>query len=229
MALLINTVYWALFISLSSYLLSKYLQKKTHLIIFNPLFFSTIITILFILFFRIDYSMYYEKANIFQYFLTPSTICLAVPLYEQIKPLKQNLLAIILGILSGVIACLLIILLLCMIFRFSHTMYITVLPKSITAAMAMGLSEELGGIPSLTVPICIMTGITGHIIAEFVCKIFKIDEPIARGLAIGAASHAMGTAKAMEMGKVEGAMSSLSIAVTGILTVIGVSVFSKLI
>ena len=162
------------------------------------------------------------------YLLTPTTVCLAVPLYEQLKPLKENLVAIILGIMSGVIACLFVILGFAFIFNFSETMYATILPKSITAAMAMGVSEELGGIPSLTVPIVIMTGITGNIIAELVCKIFRIKEPIAKGLAIGSASHAMGTAKAMEMGEIEGAMSSLSIAVAGVLTVIGTSVFSYL-
>lgn len=94
--------------------------------------------------------------------------------------------------------------------------------------MGMGVSEELGGIPSLTVPIIIMTGITGNIIAEFVCRVLKIKEPIAKGIAIGSASHAMGTAKAMEMGEIEGAMSSLSIAVAGLMTVIGATIFAKL-
>lgn len=226
MNFLTNTVYWAVLVSLASYLLGKFLQDKTRIVLFNPLLFSTVFTVLFLLVFHIDYNTYYEKADYLYYLLTPTTVCLAVPLYEQIKPLKQNWLAIILGILSGVIACLLSILGFGMIFNVSHTMYVTILPKSITAAMAMGVSEELGGISSLTVPIVIMTGITGNIIAELVCKIFRIKEPIARGLAIGSASHAMGTAKAIEMGEIEGAMSSLSIAIAGVLTVVGASIFS---
>lgn len=226
MNFLTDTVYWAVLMSLASYLLGKFLQDKTRFVLFNPLLFSTVFTVLFLLFFHIDYNTYYEKADYLYYLLTPTTVCLAVPLYEQIKPLKQNWLAIILGILSGVIACLLSILGFAVAFKFSHTMYVTILPKSITAAMAMGVSEELGGISSLTVPIVIMTGIIGNIIAEFVCKIFKIKEPIARGLAIGSASHAMGTAKAIEMGEIESAMSSLSIAVAGVLTVVGASIFS---
>lgn len=221
-----NNVYWAVLISLASYLLGKFLQNKTRITLFNPLLFSTVFTIFFLLVFHIDYNTYYEKADYLYYLLTPTTVCLAVPLYEQIKPLKQNLLAIILGILSGVISCLLTILGFAVIFNFSHTMYVTILPKSITAAMAMGVSEELGGISSLTVPIVIMTGITGNIIAELVCKFFRIKDPIACGLAIGSASHAMGTAKAIEMGKIEGAMSSLSIAVAGVITVVGASIFS---
>ncbi len=107
-------------------------------------------------------------------------------------------------------------------------MYLTLLPKSITAAIAMSLSQEIGGIPSLTVPIVIMTGITGHILSSIVCKTFKITEPIAKGVAIGSASHAMGTAKALEMGEVEGAMSSLSIAVAGIMTVLYSFIFIHL-
>lgn len=226
MVMLTNTVYWAVIVSLGSYLLGKFLQNKTHIILFNPLLVSTIFTVMFLLLFNIDYQVYYEKSDYLYYLLTPTTVCLAIPLYEQIRPLKENFIAIILGILSGVIACMFTILALACFFGLSHTMYVTILPKSITAAMAMGVSEELGGVPSLTVPIVIMTGITGNIIAELTCKIFHIKEPVAKGLAIGSASHAMGTAKAIEMGEVEGAMSSLSIAIAGVLNVICVSIFS---
>ena len=222
-----DTVYWGVLISIGSYMLGKYLQTKFRIILFNPLLFSTIFTVLFLMVFHIDYGTYYEKADYLYYLLTPTTVCLAVPLYEQVKALKDNMAAILLGIMSGVIAGLGSILALSVLFDFSHTMYVTILPKSITAAMAMGVSEELQGVPSLTVPIVIMTGITGHIVAEKVCKWFRITEPIAKGIAIGSASHAMGTAKAIEMGKIEGAMSSLAIAVAGVMTVIGTSVFSN--
>jgi predicted murein hydrolase (TIGR00659 family) len=227
MKFLTNTVYWGVLISIASYVLGKYLQDKFRIVVFNPLLFSTIVTVLFLLIFRIDYNAYYEKADYLYYLLTPTTVCLAIPLYEQLKPLKAHFAAIILGIFSGVLAGLTSILIFSIMFNFSHTLYVTILPKSITAAMAMGISEELGGIPSLTVPIVIMTGITGNIIAEKMCKLFLIKEPIAKGIAIGAASHAMGTAKAIEIGKVEGAMSSLAIAVTGIMTVIGASIFAN--
>lgn len=227
MSFLTDTVYWGVLISIASYMLGKYLQDKFRIVVFNPLLFSTIITVLFLLLFRIDYNAYYEKADYLYYLLTPTTVCLAIPLYEQLKPLKAHFDAIMLGILSGVIAGLISILMFSIVFNLSHMMYVTILPKSITAAMAMGVSEELGGIPSLTVPIVIMTGITGNIIAEKVCKLFRIKEPIAKGIAIGSASHAMGTAKAIEMGKVEGAMSSLAVAVTGIMTVIGASIFAN--
>lgn len=114
-----------------------------------------------------------------------------------------------------------------MLFRFTHEQYVTLLPKSITTAIGMGISEELGGNVTITVAVIIITGIFGSMLAEVVCKIFRINEPIAQGIAIGTASHAIGTSKAMEMGKVEGAMSSVAIVVSGLLTVIGASIFAN--
>ena len=140
--------------------------------------------------------------------------------------MKKNAKAIATGILSGVLSSLVSVLALAAAFGLSHEEYVTLLPKSITTAIGMGVSEELGGIVTITVAVIIVTGVLGNIIAELVCKIFRIHEPVAKGIAIGSASHAIGTAKAMEMGEVEGAMSSLSIAVSGLLTVIGASVFA---
>lgn len=140
--------------------------------------------------------------------------------------MKKNAKAIAAGILSGVLSSLVSVLALAAAFGLSHEEYVTLLPKSITTAIGMGVSEELGGIVTITVAVIIVTGVLGNIIAELVCKIFRIHEPVAKGIAIGSASHAIGTAKAMEMGEVEGAMSSLSIAVSGLLTVIGASVFA---
>ena len=117
-------------------------------------------------------------------------------------------------------------LVLCLIFHLEHDMFVTLLPKSITTAIGMGVSEELGGLVTITVAVIIVTGVIGNVIGEAVCKLFRIYEPIAKGLALGTSSHAIGTAKALEMGEVEGAMSSLAIAVAGLLTVIGASVFA---
>ena len=177
--------------------------------------------------FRIDYSTYYEGAKYLSYLLTPATICLAVPLYEQMELLKKNWKAIFGGIFAGVLTSLGIILAMALLFKFSHEEYVTFLPKSITTAIGMGVSEELGGYASITVAIIIITGVVGNICADTVCKLFKITDPVAKGIGIGTASHAIGTAKAMEMGDVEGAMSSLSIVVSGILTVIAASVFAQ--
>lgn len=181
----------------------------------------------FLILFRIDYNTYYEGAKYLSYLLTPATVCLAIPLYQQIQLLKKNMLAVLLGILSGVLASLSGTLFLAIVFGLSHKEYVTMLPKSITTAIGMAVSEEMGGIVTISIAAIILTGIVGNIIAEAVCKIFRIEEPIAKGVAIGSASHAIGTVKAMEMGEIEGAMSSLAIAVAGLITVVGASVFAQ--
>ena len=113
------------------------------------------------------------------------------------------------------------------LFGFTHEEYITFLPKYITTAIGIGVSEEMGGYTELTAAIIIITGVVGNVIAPFICKVGKITEPIAKGIAIGTSAHAVGTARALEMGETEGAMSSLSIGVAGILTVIGASIFAQ--
>ncbi len=134
---------------------------------------------------------------------------------------------IILGIVSGVIASLGGILIFSLLFRFNHTQYVTLLPKSITTGIGMGISQELGGVVTVTIASIVITGITGNMLAEMICKLFKIEEPVAKGVAIGTSSHALGTTKAMEMGEVEGAISGLSIVVAGLITVLGSILFSR--
>lgn len=163
------------------------------------------------------------------WFLTPATVCLAIPLYEQWQLLKKNYKAVIVGITSGVLTSLLTVFVLSLVMNLDHAQYVTLLPKSITTAIGMGLSEELGGYVTITVAVIVITGVLGNIFGEVICKLFRIEEPIAKGLALGSASHAIGTAKAMEMGEIEGAMSSLSIAVAGILTVVFSSAFANFI
>lgn len=224
-----NSVFFGVTVSIVAYGLGCLLKNKFKLAIFNPLLISIIITILILLVSHIDYNTYYTGAKYLSYLLTPATVCLAVPLYEKLDLLKSNWKAILAGILSGVLTTLCCILVMSLIFGLSHEEYITFLPKSITTAIGMGVSEELGGYVTLTVAVIIITGILGNILAPFICKWFHIKEPIAKGIAIGSASHAIGTTKALEMGEVEGAMSGLSIAVSGILTVGGASLFSKFI
>ena len=173
-----------------------------------------------------SYETYASGSYSISFLLTPATICLAVPLYEQFNLLKKHWKAVIAGIVSGVVSSLVCILLLSQLFRFDHQTYVTFLPKSITTAIGMDVAAELGGYVPLAVVVIVITGVLGNVIAEGVLKLFKIEEPIAKGIAIGSSSHAVGTAKAMEIGPVEGAMSSLSIVVCGLLTVIGASLFS---
>ena len=224
-----NSVYIGVLISLASYALGVWLRKKTGLSFFNPLLVSIILVILFLSVSGISYSTYAASADYISFLLTPATICLAVPLYEQFKLLKKNWKAVVAGIVSGVVSSLVCIFLMALLFRFDHQTYVTFLPKSITTAIGMGVAEELGGYVSLAVVVIVITGVLGNVIADAVLKLFKIEEPIAKGIAIGSSSHAVGTAKAMEIGQIEGAMSSLSIVVCGILTVIGASLFANFI
>ena len=222
-----TSVFFGVFITLLSYGIGLILKRKLKFAIFNPLLIAIIFVILFLILFHIDYNIYNQGANYISFLLTPSTICLAVPLYEQWELLKKNYKAVFLGITSGVLTSLCSILILEYLFQLDHASYVTLLPKSITTAIGIGVSEELGGYVSITVTIIIITGVIGNMFAEAICKIFKICDPIAKGIAIGTSSHAVGTAKAMEMGAIEGAMSSLSIVVSGILTVIGANIFAQ--
>lgn len=223
-----NSVYFGAMISLLAYWIGTLLKKKFKLAIFNPLLIAVILTIGILCLTGIKYEVYASGAQYISYLLTPATVSLAIPLYEQINVLKKNLLAIFLGIGSGVLASLGTILLMAMLFRMSHEGYVTLLPKSITTAIGMGVSEELGGYVSITVAVIVITGILGNVLAELVLKVFRITEPVAKGISLGTASHAIGTSKAMELGEIEGAMSSLSIVISGILTVVGASVFAQL-
>lgn len=224
-----TSVFFGVFLSILSYGIGVMLKKKWKLAVFNPLLIAVVIVILFLTVSNIDCSVYQEGAKSISFLLTPATICLAVPLYEQMELLKKNYKAVLIGIFSGVLTSLASILLLAFLFELDHASYVTLLPKSITTAIGMGVSEELGGYVSITVAVIIVTGVMGNMFAETICRIFKIHDPIARGIAIGTSSHAIGTAKAMELGEVEGAMSSLSIVVSGILTVIGASLFAQFI
>ncbi len=222
-----TSVFFGVVITLLSYGIGLVLKRRLKKAIFNPLLIAIALTMLFLLLFRIDYTVYNESAKYISFLLTPATVCLAVPLYEQWELLKKNYKAVFAGIFSGVLTSLCTILVLAVLFGLDHASYVTFLPKSITTAIGMGVSEELGGYVAITVAVIIITGVIGNIFAEIICHIFKIDDPIAKGIAIGTSSHAVGTAKAMEMGAVEGAMSSLSIVVAGILTVIGANVFAQ--
>lgn len=229
MSLWENSVFFGVTVSILSYGLGCLLHHRWKFAIFNPLLISIAATIAVLAVFRIDYDVYYASAKYLSFLLTPATVCLAVPLYQKLELLKQNWKAILAGILSGVLTALVCVLAMSVMFGLSHQEYVTFLPKSITTAIGMGVSEELGGFVTLTVAVIIISGVLGNVFAPAVCRLFRIKEPIAKGIAIGSASHAIGTAKAMEMGEVEGAMSSLSIAVSGLLTVIGASIFASFI
>ena len=224
-----NSLFFGAAISLLAYEVGLLLRKKFKKAIFNPLLIGILCVIGVLSIFHIEYDSYNVGGQYISYLLTPATVCLAVPLYEQLSLLKKNLVAVAAGIVSGVLASMVSVLLLCKLFQLSHEEYVTLLPKSITTAIGMGVSEELGGIVTITVAVIIITGVLGNMVGETVLKLAKIHHPVAKGLAFGTSAHAVGTAKALELGEVEGAMSSLSIAVAGLLTVVAVPIASKFI
>lgn len=224
-----SSVFFGTILTFLAYGVGLFCKKKLKLAVFNPILIAIVIVICVLLVFKVDYPTYAQGAKFISSMITPSTICLAVPLYERLSVLKKNYKAIIAGIISGVLTSLVNVWVFALVFGFSHAEYVTFLPKSITTAIGMGLSEELGGYGAITAAVIIITGILGNMMAEFVCRLCKITEPVAKGIAIGTSSHAMGTVKAMEMGETEGAVSSLSIVVAGLLTVIGAGAFAQFI
>ncbi|MBQ3375350.1 MAG: LrgB family protein [Erysipelotrichaceae bacterium] len=223
-----SSMFFGLFLTLAAYMLALRIKKRFNSSLVNPLLIAIVLCIAVLLLLNIDYETYNQGAKYISGFLTPATVCLAVPLYTQLDKLKKNFRAIMAGILSGVIASLGSILIMAKIFGFSREEYITFMPKSITTAIGMSISREMGGNVAITVTVIILTGVFGNIICQSVLKLFKIHNKIAKGIAIGTASHAIGTSKAMEIGEIEGAMSSLSIVVSGILTVILANLFVRL-
>ena len=226
--ILSSSTFFGLFLTLATYVLAMGIKKKFKSGLVNPLLIAIVICIAVLLLFKIDYGTYNQGARYISVLLTPATVCLAVPLYMQLEKLKKNFPAIMAGIMSGVLTSLGSIFLMSKVFGFSREEFITFLPKSITTAIGMSVSEEMGGYVAITVTAIIITGVFGNIICEAALKLFGIRNKIAKGIAIGTASHAIGTSKAMEIGAVEGAMSSLSIVVSGILTVILASLFAGL-
>ena len=226
--LLGSSAVFGVVVSLLGYMLGLSLKRRFRKGFLNPLLIAIIFVILLLLVFRIDYGSYYASAKYLSYLLTPATVSLAIPLYAELEKLRENLAAILCSLAAGVITSLVTVLLLSYLFGLSHQQYVTLLPKSITTAIGMGVSEELGGFMSITVAVIIMTGILGNVAGDLVCRLFRITEPIAKGLGIGAAAHAIGTARAMEWGELEGAMSSLAIVVSGLLTVLLAPLFAKL-
>ena len=226
--LILSSATVGIVISLLAYEIGLAAQRKWKLAVLNPLLISIILVIAFLVVFHVDYESYNMSAKYLSYLLTPATVCLAIPLYLQLDLLKKNIVAILVGVFSGVLASLGTVLAMSVVFGLNHKEYVTMLPKSITTAIGMGVSVELGGYVTISVAVIIITGVLGNMAAEFICKLFRIKSPISRGLAIGTASHAVGTARAMELGEVEGAMSSLSVAVAGLMTVISASIFANM-
>ena len=213
---ILNTQLFGLITILVFYNISLYIQKKTQKPIFNNLLISIILIILFLKITNIPYEKFKTGADIINFMLGPVTVVLAVPLYRQFDLLKKHFKEILVGVVTSFI----IVVLVGKLTSTSNEIIYSMIPKSITTPMGISLVNQLGGVESITVVCIIITGIFGNIFAEQLLKIGRVKHPVAKGIAIGTSAHALGTSKALEIGEVEGAMSSLSIGISGVMTVI---------
>ena len=209
---------WGVALTLGAFALGTWINKKTGQAICNPLLLGSIFVIVFLSLVQIPFGAYKESVSFLSYLLLPATVSLAVPLYEQWQTMKENARAVLCGILAGSLTSMLSIVAMAWLLKLDPTLAASMMPKSVTTAIGVDVAVELGGIGSLAGAMIVLTGIVGNLSAAALCRICKLREPIARGVAIGTGSHALGTARALQMGRMEGAVSSLSIAVAVILT-----------
>lgn len=216
---LIDTPMFGIILSILAFEAGLIINRKFKVAVLNPLFISIITIIAVLLKFDISLDTYNKGGSFISFFLGPATVILAVPLYKQLNHLKANILPILTGIIVGCLTAVVSICFFLKLFNLPSDLGLSLVPKSITTPIGIELSKQIGGIPSVTVAVIVITGIIGAVIGPFICKTFKITDKIAVGVAIGTSSHALGTTKAVELGETEGAMSALSIGLAGIITV----------
>ncbi len=219
MDILTGNILFGIVISLIAFEVGLFIYKKTKFPLFNPLLISIILIIGFLILFKVDFDVYNKGGQFINMFLGPATVVLAVPLYKQLQLLKQHLIPIFIGILLGSSVGIFSVVLFGYIFKLDKLITVSLLSKSVTTPIGIEITNQLGGLAPITVLAIILSGIIGAIIGPILCKLFKINERVAIGISLGTAAHAVGTTKALELGETEGAMSSLSIGIAGIMTV----------
>ncbi|MGI6028412.1 MAG: LrgB family protein [Candidatus Heteroscillospira sp.] len=224
-----NSAFFGLILTIACFELATAIKNRLKWPIFNPFLIATVLIIGVMLLLDMSYDQYSASAQHLSVLMTPATVCLAVPLYRKLPELRRNLAAVAGGIFSGVLMNMLVVFLLSRVFSLSHGEYVSMLPKSITTPIGIALCTEYGGINAITVLAILFTGIMGNVMGESLIKLLRIRHSVSRGLAIGTCAHAIGTAKAIELGETEGAISGLAIAVTGVITVAAAPFFTNLI
>ena len=215
---LFTVPYFGVLLTVVAYWVATKIQRKTGHVLCNNMLLGALIVIIVLKVFNIPYEAYYVGGGIINALLGPATACMAVNIYTRWEMLKKNFLPILVGCTVGVVTSLGSILLMCRLFGLDDTMTVSLLPKSVTTPIATAVSSAQGGVASITVAAVIVTGILGNLVAPILVKVFRTKDPVAAGLGIGACSHAIGTARAMEMGKETGAISGLAIGACGIIT-----------
>ena len=221
--------YFCVALTVIAYAIGGAIQKKWRLAIFNPILIGAGIVMAVLSALKVPNSTYQAGCTVLNYLLTPATICLAIAFYEQFQAMRSHMSAIFLGVLVGTVCCLGTVYILCTLFGFERVLTLSMLPKSITNAIGVALSTEIGGIAAITTGAIAVTGTFGNIAGPAICRLLKIEDPIAMGVAFGTASHVIGTTKATEISRLAGAVGSLSLTVSGLLTVVILSFVSQFI
>lgn len=216
-------------LTIIAYEFSKWIQRKTGLKILSPLLTGTAFIIAILYIGKIDYENYKKGASIISFLVGPATVSFAIPLYKNIKVIKENLYIILIGIVSGLVMGLISVFTLSTIFGINREVTLSMLPKSVTSAIGYAISDMIGGRAEITLVMIVVAGTTGYIFSDYIFKILKIDNPVIKGISLGTNSHIVGTAKAMELGEEEGALSSAAISVAGIIMVFLVPLFLRII
>ncbi len=217
---MIKSPIFSVFLTLTAFEIGLFCQRKTGLAVLNPLLVSVVIIMGFLHFSGMSYESYSVGGNLISFFIAPATVVLAVPLYKNFQLLKENALPILIGILTGTLVNVLSLVLIFKVLNLDVELLYSLVPKSVTTPIGVELSLQLGGIPQITIAAIVISGVTGVVLGPVIFKIFKIDDQVAKGIALGTASHALGTSRALEEGEIEGGMSGLSIGIAGIFTML---------
>ena len=229
MADLLNISIFPVILTLLAYRAGALLQQKTKSPICNPILIAVILVLGFLGLTGMELKTYQAGATFLSWLMTPATVCLAISMYEQFQVLKKNTPVILAGVAAGAVACLAMVLVLSLLFGFDRELTVSLLPKSVTTAIGVPLSQLAGGLTPITTAAIILTGITASVLGPTLCRVFRLTDEIARGAAFGTAGHVIGTAKASEMSALTGAVSSLSLVVAGLLTAIVLPILANFI
>ncbi len=222
-----GSTYFCVCLTLVAFSIGKLLQQKFRLALLNPILIGALLVMGVLALLEIPNAVYQAGCQVLSYLLTPATLCLAIAFYEQFQSLKKHLAAVCAGVLAGTVCSVGSIWLMCRIFGLDRALTLSLLPKSVTTAIGASLSQELGGIAAVASAAIVITGILGNIAGPALCRLFRLRDPIAQGVAFGTASHVIGTAKAAELSQLAGAVSSFSLTVSGLFTALLLSFLAQ--
>lgn len=228
MSPIINSPLFGILLTLVAFEIGVLISQKFKYSFLNPLLIGNVLIVGFLLITGVSLESYNVGGDYISVMLSPATVVLAVPLYRQIQKLQHFWKPILAGIFAGSFTAMACVIVAGKLLGLTKALTLSLLPKSVTIPMGSVISEQIGGIPSVTIIAITVTGITGAVTAPAVCRFCRIKHKVAQGIAIGTASHALGTTKAMEMGEVQGAMSGLAIGIAGLFTAVVAPVLTAL-